>query len=121
MREDSSFAHKHQKYSMLNLQVKNAVPAVPYAVLYMDTIGSRIRQLREARGWTQEQFAKLVGVTKSAVSQWENDATKNLKLVTFLKVVEVLHTSTDYLVQGTKKPSRMPVGDESGSSGRGDR
>lgn len=112
MREDYCLAHRLQKYSMLNPQVKNAVPAVPYAGFQMETIGSRIRQLREARGYTQEQFARLVGVTKSAVSQWENDATKNLKLVTFLKVVEVLHTSVEYLVQGGKKPMRLPIGDE---------
>jgi len=91
---------------MLNPRVKDAVPVVAYAGFHMDTIGSRIRQLREARGWTQEQFAKRVGVTKSAVSQWENDSTKNLKLDTFLKVVEVLHTSTEYLVRGGKRPPR---------------
>ena len=99
---------------MLNLQVKDAAPTVSYAVWAMETIGSRIRQLREARGWTQEQFAKRVGVTKSAVSQWENDATKNLKLVTFLKVVEVLATTTDYLVQGSKRSVRVPVSDDEG-------
>lgn len=99
---------------MLNLQVKNAAQTVSYAYWNMETIGSRIRQLREARGWTQEQFAKRVGVTKSAVSQWENDATKNLKLVTFLKVVEVLGTTTDYLVQGSKRSARAPVSDDEG-------
>lgn len=99
---------------MLNYQVKNTAPTVSYAVWAMETIGSRIRQLRESRGWTQEQFAKRVGVTKSAVSQWESDATKNLKLVTFLKVVEVLGTTTDYLVQGSKRASRAPVSDDEG-------
>jgi transcriptional regulator with XRE-family HTH domain len=103
---------------MLNLQVKNAVPTVSYAFWQMETIGSRIRQLREARGWTQEQFAKRVGVTKSAVSQWENDATKNLKLVTFLKVVEALGTNVDYLVQGSRRSSRGPASDDNGFPSR---
>ena len=30
-----------------------------------------IRQMREARGWTQEQFAQRLGVQQSAVSAWE--------------------------------------------------
>jgi DNA-binding transcriptional regulator YiaG len=30
-----------------------------------------VKQLREARGLTQAQFAKLVGVDQSTVSNWE--------------------------------------------------
>ena len=30
-----------------------------------------IRQLREERGWTQEQVAGRLGVQQAAVSQWE--------------------------------------------------
>ena len=30
-----------------------------------------IRQLRQARGWTQEQVARRVGVGQSTVSDWE--------------------------------------------------
>ncbi len=31
-----------------------------------------IRQLRQARGWTQEQVARRVGVAQGTVSQWEH-------------------------------------------------
>lgn len=97
---------------MLNLEVKDAVPSVPYAA-YMDTMGDRIRQLRAARNLTQEQLAKLAGVTKSAVSQWENGSTKDLKLKTFLLVLEALGTDANYLIWGS---DRGPGG--SSSSGR---
>ncbi len=30
-----------------------------------------IRQLRQARGWTQERVARRVGVQQDAVSKWE--------------------------------------------------
>lgn len=63
-------------------------------------MGERIRQRREGQGLTQAQLAKQIGVTKGAVSQWELGGTKNIKLVTFLKLVEVLHTTADYLVAG---------------------
>lgn len=32
----------------------------------------RIRQIRKAKGLTLEQFGERIGVTKSAVSKWEN-------------------------------------------------
>ena len=30
-----------------------------------------IRQLRQERGWTQEQLARRLGVNQSAISAWE--------------------------------------------------
>lgn len=93
---------------MLNLHVKDAVPIVPYAVP-METMGERISRLRIARGMTQPEFAKLVGVTKSAVSQWEGGSTKNLKLTTLARVLDVLHTDLQYLVWGeSRAPSGAP-------------
>lgn len=85
---------------MLNMLGKYAVQTVAYADQAMETMGDRIRQLRKARNLTQEQFAKAVGVTKSAVSQWEDGSTKNLKLATFLLVLEVLNTDAEYLIWG---------------------
>jgi HTH-type transcriptional regulator / antitoxin HipB len=69
----------------------------------METMGDRIRQLRKARNLTQEQFAKAVGVTKSAVSQWEDGSTKNLKLDTFLRVLETLGTDAEFLIFGPER------------------
>ena len=37
----------------------------------MLAIGKRIKALRRSRGWTQDQLAEAVGVTRSAVAQWE--------------------------------------------------
>ena len=91
---------------MLNRQVKDAVPDVSYAAL-METMGERLKRLRQARGLTQPQFAKMVGVTKSAVSQWEGGSTKNLKLEVLALVLEVLNTDLQYLVWGE---NRAPAG-----------
>jgi len=38
-------------------------------------IGARMRDARSRAGLTQEQLASMVGVTGSAVSQWENGQT----------------------------------------------
>ena len=49
-------------------------------------IGSRIRRWREAKGLSKTQLASLVGVTVSAVVQWEHGHTgpnrKNLRALT---------------------------------------
>ncbi len=36
-----------------------------------DAFGSTVRRLREARGWSQQALGLKVGVTASAVTQWE--------------------------------------------------
>lgn len=45
--------------------------------------GSRIRELRDRKGWSQDDLAERVGVTREAVSQWESEGThprgKNLR------------------------------------------
>ena len=50
-----------------------------------------IKELRKAQGMTQEQLAKLIGVTQGAISQWEEGLThpafsKLRKLATALGV-----------------------------------
>jgi len=39
----------------------------------MNTIGSRIAAKRKALGMTQEDLAKILGVSSQAVSKWENE------------------------------------------------
>jgi transcriptional regulator with XRE-family HTH domain len=85
------------------MNIKDAVATRPYDFELMETMGQRIRQLREARGWNQERLAKLTDVTISAVSQWERDETKNVKLESFLTLAEVLGTDPYYLVFGADR------------------
>lgn len=76
----------------------------------METMGDRIRQLRNARRLSQEGLGIAVGVTKSAVSQWEAGATQNIKLKTFLALLEVLGTDHEYLVYGADRAPAPPRG-----------
>lgn len=103
VRDDVGFSHDLRKYSMLNPQVKDAVQTRSYDFVAMETMGDRIKQLRRARNMTQEQFAQAVGVTKSAVSQWEDGSTKNLKLATFILVLDVLTTDAEFLIYGPER------------------
>ncbi len=42
--------------------------------LYMSpTISNRVKELRTARGWTQEQLAQAVGVSRQSINSIERD------------------------------------------------
>jgi transcriptional regulator with XRE-family HTH domain len=85
----------------------------------METLGERIRCCRNKKWLSQQQLADLLGITKGAVSQWENGRSANIKLVTVLKLCEVLGVTLDYLVHGpvlvSDKPSADARGVESGT------
>jgi transcriptional regulator with XRE-family HTH domain len=92
---------------MLDIAVKHAVWRKEYHAP-METMGQRIKALREARGMSQQELADAVGVSKSAVSQWELGQSQNVKLKTFLALLESLRTDMEYLVYGA---ARKPQGD----------
>ena len=57
----------------------------------------RIRELRQARGMSQVELAKKLGVTKQSVSNWEND--NILPSVEMLaKLAQCLSVTTDSLL-----------------------
>jgi|KBSMisStandDraft_5_1062788.scaffolds.fasta_scaffold604124_1 transcriptional regulator with XRE-family HTH domain len=76
-------------------------------------IGARIRTAREEQGWTQDQLAEAVGVSRSAVAQWETgragQVTTNLT-----RVAEALGVGVEHLMYGRDKiiPGQTRSGDE---------
>lgn len=100
---------------MLQFNVKYASAEAPLSLSRMETMGDRIRTLRESKGWTQGDLADRLTargarVTFSAVSQWERGETQNIKLRLFLALVEELGTTHEYLVHGPADPSRDSTG-----------
>jgi transcriptional regulator with XRE-family HTH domain len=71
-------------------------------------MGQRIRRLREAKRLSQGDLAKHCGVTRGAVSQWESDTTKNIKLQIFLKLLDALKVDFQYLIFGDGAPEATP-------------
>ena len=63
------------------------------------TIGKRISQLRKKKGYTQEYIADQLGVSRQAVSKWEQDQTspdtKNL-----IALSELLEVPIEYIATG---------------------
>jgi len=61
--------------------------------------GARIRAARRERGWTQDDLAAAVGVSRSAVAQWETDRAGQIR-ANLARVSEALQVSVEYLLYG---------------------
>ncbi len=63
------------------------------------SIGERITGLRKEQNISQVELAKLLSVSRQAVSKWENDsaAPDTLKLI---RLAEILDTDVEYLATG---------------------
>ena len=60
-------------------------------------IGTKIRELRKAKGWTQEYLAERSGTEPSNISHIERAATK-LSLPTLIGIANALEASLDEIV-----------------------
>jgi transcriptional regulator with XRE-family HTH domain len=65
----------------------------------METIGTRVKYLREARNWTQERLAQEAGLSKSFISEMENDR-RNPSAEKLLEIATVLGASLDFIMKG---------------------
>jgi transcriptional regulator with XRE-family HTH domain len=76
-------------------------------------IGTRIRALRAERGLTQDQFAHQIGVSRSAIAQWETGRTGQVT-GNLSRIAEVLEVNVEYLMYGDDKraPAEARQGDE---------
>ena len=62
------------------------------------TMGDRIKESRKNHRWTQEQLAEKVDVSLEYISEIER-ALKMPSMQLFIKLVEVLDVSADYLLR----------------------
>lgn len=70
-------------------------------------VGERISALRKERKLSQGQLAELLGVSRQAVSKWENDQSSPDTL-NLIRLSEVLDTEVEYLATG-RKPVYLPA------------
>lgn len=67
----------------------------------MNTIGSKITELRKAKTITQDQLAEAMGVSPQAVSKWENDL--SCPDITLLpQLADYFHVTIDELLRGNR-------------------
>ena len=56
---------------------------------YMESMGKRIKRIREDLKLTQQEVATRVGVSRVAVTKWENGDTDNLKLKNVVAILKL--------------------------------
>ena len=65
-------------------------------------IGEKIKAKRRERDYTQEELANILGVSKAAVSKWEND--ESFPDVTMLpQIAQLFHITMDELFDYIKE------------------
>ncbi|CAM2977729.1 helix-turn-helix transcriptional regulator [Paenibacillus sediminis] len=68
--------------------------------------GNRIAELREQRGWTQEEVASLIGITRAALSHYEKNRRKP-DFEVLNKLADLFKVSIDYLIGRTAKQENV--------------
>ena len=66
----------------------------------IEVFGKRLKELRKANGYTIEQFAEAVGISKSTVGYYENN-NRMPDIEILLRITNVLNVSADYLIGKT--------------------
>lgn len=71
----------------------------------VEVFGKRLKELRKANGYTIEQFAVMVGISKSTLGYYEND--KRMPDIEILaRIANVLNVNADYLIGRTNTTAR---------------
>lgn len=70
-------------------------------------VGGRIRDARRARGMTQEDLARAVGVSRSAVAQWETGRAGQLR-GNLARIAHVLGVAVAELMEGMSEERGGP-------------
>ena len=71
------------------------------------SVGQRITELRKEQNISQLQLAKALGISRQAVSKWENDQslpdTENM-----IRLADILDSDIEYLSSGRRNMGRRP-------------
>ena len=73
----------------------------------LDGFGTRLKAIRQERGYTQKQLAGFLGVTEQAVSKYER-GNSYPDIAVLSGIAEVLDCSLDYLLQHEPGKRNLP-------------
>ncbi|MDE7312195.1 MAG: helix-turn-helix domain-containing protein [Eubacterium sp.] len=71
-------------------------------------VGARIRQIRKAKGWSQEELAKKCGISMNFMGHIER-GTRKMSLDTFARICAGLEANADALLWGIVQDSEAIV------------
>ena len=68
----------------------------------INALNENIKKMRITRNYNQVEFAKLIGVTKQCVSNWENDnVVPSIDML--VKIADLFNVTTDFLLGRSDK------------------
>lgn len=81
--------------------------------LLANDFNKRLKRLRKSKNMTQERFAELLGVSRTAVAKWENGYAEPT-LQNIVKISELFNVSSDYIlgVNVKRKNIQIAISDE---------
>lgn len=71
-------------------------------------MGTRIRQIRKAKGWSQDKLAKKCGISLNFMGHIER-GTRKMSMDTFANLCRELETDADALLWGSTQLSEMTM------------
>ena len=74
----------------------------------MNAVSKNLKEIRQAKGLTQDQLAEALHVTRQAVSNWETGRSEP-DIETLLALAEALDTGADALIYGPEPPKYEPM------------
>ena len=75
-----------------------------------ETIGQRLKKMRQEKGWTVEELAKKIYKKRTAYSEIENDRT-DLHIDTLMMLSDIFGVSTDYILTGMEVENQTTAAD----------
>ena len=72
-------------------------------IINKSEVGTRVRQLRLLNNYTQSEFAELLDISVTFLSEIENGK-KGLSQETLARICTNLHVTADYILFGTETP-----------------
>lgn len=75
------------------------------------SLSEKIMQLRKSAGWSQEELADRLDVSRQSVSKWES-GTSLPELDKILAMSDIFGVSTDYLLKGGESVGAVPPQEE---------
>jgi transcriptional regulator with XRE-family HTH domain len=64
----------------------------------MDELSRRLRRIRRAKDWTQQELSKRAGVNAITISRIERGKADQVYVETLMRLAQALEVSTDYLL-----------------------
>lgn len=73
------------------------------------TLGEKLKDLREARGWSQQELSRRAHVRQALISELERGQKEDTTGQNLRRLAETLKVSVDYLLGKSNDPNQSPA------------